>query len=149
MKGLPEVPKISCMSSIEIAADKLSAITWRIPDRIRGGEYDDPTLVRHIHDLAKLEVQLVNNSDYYRTVLSSFQKDDKRSKNNTAFSGLSVPEKFKQMFDVLEGDNNYMDEYNKFVMGNSYATHETLINFKEAKKALRRLADQVIDFISE
>src|SRR2546428_6215986 len=54
-KRSPEVARIGCIDPVESAADKLSAIAWRIPDRARGGQDDDPFLVRHIHDLAILK----------------------------------------------------------------------------------------------
>lgn len=142
----PEVSKISCISPLEIGADKLSAITWRIPDRIRGGECDDPTLVRHIYDLSKLEGQLVNSADFYSLVLSSFQKDNHRPKVNPTFSTLSLAEKLQIMVDILETDTNYSDEYYRFVRGNSYTADEKLVNFDEAKKALRRLVNHVIEY---
>lgn len=53
-KRVPEADVVACSDPTESAADKLSAITWRIPDRIRGEAYDDPSIVRHIHDLAIL-----------------------------------------------------------------------------------------------
>ena len=50
----PEVEKIACISPIENAADKFSALVWRIPSRVRGENDKQPDVVRHIHDLAKL-----------------------------------------------------------------------------------------------
>jgi hypothetical protein len=43
-KHSPEIAHIGCIDPAESAADKLSAIAWRIPDRVRGGEDDDPYL---------------------------------------------------------------------------------------------------------
>lgn len=48
----PEVSAISCVAPAETAADKLSALAWRVLTRQRGSEEDDPTLVRHLHDLS-------------------------------------------------------------------------------------------------
>ena len=40
-KKPPEVKKIGCLAYIENAADKLSALSWRVPNRIRGAAGDD------------------------------------------------------------------------------------------------------------
>jgi len=42
----PEVPLMACVSPIETAAEKLSALTWRVLSRNRGSEKDDPSLIR-------------------------------------------------------------------------------------------------------
>lgn len=51
----PEVPAIPCIDPVETAADKLSAFAWRVLARKRDGENDDPTIVRHVCDMAVLE----------------------------------------------------------------------------------------------
>ena len=43
----PEVPSIACMAPVEIAAEKLSALTWRVLTRRRGIGNDDPAPGRH------------------------------------------------------------------------------------------------------
>jgi hypothetical protein len=53
-KKIPEIERIGCTDMVENTCDKLSAVTWRIPDRVRGKENDDPSIVRHLHDLAIL-----------------------------------------------------------------------------------------------
>lgn len=50
-----EVQDIACIDPIETAADKLSALSWRLPLRDRSHGNDDPAIVRHFHDLAALE----------------------------------------------------------------------------------------------
>jgi predicted nucleotidyltransferase component of viral defense system len=48
----PELPKISCSSVLETAAEKLVALTWRAGSELAGlREKRDPTLVRHIYDI--------------------------------------------------------------------------------------------------
>jgi hypothetical protein len=44
-----------CVDPVETAADKLSALAWRVCVRERGAPNDDPTIIRHLHDLAALE----------------------------------------------------------------------------------------------
>jgi hypothetical protein len=51
----PEVADFPCVDAVETAADKLSALTWRVRARDRTRPNDDPTIIRHLHDLAALE----------------------------------------------------------------------------------------------
>ena len=139
----PEVANIGCIDPVESAADKLSALAWRIPDRVRGDEYDDPAVVRHIHDLAVLKNVALKSDAFAQLVLSSMQHDDRRSKNNMDFAGLSVDEKFKQMFDVLNTDKEYRQEYERFVKGVSYAPEESVHSYDEALDAVRVLTETV------
>lgn len=48
----PELPKITCSSVVETAAEKFVALTWRAGSELAGlRDGRDPTLVRHIYDL--------------------------------------------------------------------------------------------------
>ncbi|MEW6737360.1 MAG: nucleotidyl transferase AbiEii/AbiGii toxin family protein [Acidobacteriota bacterium] len=135
----PEVAKIGCIDPVESAADKLSAIAWRIPDRVRGGQYDDPSLVRHIHDLAKLKGQAMAHSDFHALVAASMQEDRSRARNDRAISELTITEKFQRILQVLESDREYIKEYDRFVKGLSYATEGNTPDFAEAIEAVRAL----------
>jgi hypothetical protein len=55
----PEIPSFPCVDPTETAADKLSALAWRVCVRQRGGERDDPAVIRHLHDLAALEHRVI------------------------------------------------------------------------------------------
>ena len=50
-----EIKSFLCVDPVETAADKLSALAWRVLARDRGSPKDDPTIIRHLHDLAALE----------------------------------------------------------------------------------------------
>ena len=47
-----EIASFPCVDPVETAADKLSALAWRVRARDRSRADDDPTIVRHLHDLA-------------------------------------------------------------------------------------------------
>lgn len=139
-KQPPEVERIGCIDPVESAADKLSALAWRIPDRVRGDQYDDPAVVRHVHDLALLRDAAEKSEKFSELVMSAMQHDDRRSKNNTAFSGLPVAEKFQQMFAAFDRDEQYRAEYDLFVKGVSYAPDREVPDFNAAMDAVRQLA---------
>ena len=63
-KQPPEVARLGCIDPVESAADKLSALAWRIPARVRHGAGDDPALVRHLHDLAMLRERAFAHANF-------------------------------------------------------------------------------------
>ncbi len=82
------------MDPVESAADKLSANAWRLPDRVRDWKDDDPSLVRHLHDLAVLKGRALACADFAALVEASMEQDENRAKN-VAVAELSVAEKFR------------------------------------------------------
>lgn len=138
-----EVSRIACIDPVESAADKLSALAWRIPDRVRGMQEDDPALVRHIHDLALLKEFAFADKNFFSLVAASMHEDDRRSKNNPSFAGSSMQEKFRQMIQILETDTKYQDEYELFVKSVSYAAEGEVPDFAEAVRAVRTLVQLI------
>lgn len=139
-KRPPEVARMGCVNPVESAADKLSALAWRIPERIRGNEKDDPSLVRHLHDLALLKGRALADEKFPALVTAAMQVDDRRA---SALSGLSIEEKFGKMLDNLENDPEYPAEYDTFVKGVSYAAEGEFPNFTLAMQAVRQLVQIV------
>jgi hypothetical protein len=140
-KRLPEVKGIACIDPVENAADKLSAITWRIPDRKRGTVNDDPDIVRHIHDLAILSDRVINHPDFSTMVRSAIDRDDKRSETIT---GLTITQKLTKMLSMLSSDAEYSTEYERFVNGMSYAPSGSILSFERAVERVSQLV-HVID----
>jgi hypothetical protein len=135
-KRLPEVKGIDCIDPVENAADKLSAVTWRIPDRKRGAVNDDPDIVRHIHDLAILSDRVMNHPDFPTMVRSAIDRDDKRSETIT---GLTLSQKLTKMLGILESDLEYSTEYERFVDGMSYAPSNSVLSFKKSIEKLKTI----------
>jgi Nucleotidyl transferase AbiEii toxin, Type IV TA system len=139
----PEVSEIRCIDPVESAADKLSAIAWRIPDRERGGKYDDPSLVRHIHDLALLKDLALAHEQFTDLVMSAMQDDAARPKNNPALAGMPAREKLALLLHILANDKNYPSEYERFVGGVSYAAAEKIPHYAAAIEAISQLVNAV------
>jgi len=140
----PEIEQIACIDPVESAADKLSAITWRIPDRARGGQHDDPSIVRHLHDLALLKDRALAAKDFPVLVADAMQEDDARAKNNPAFAGMSMNEKFNHMLRILGTDQEYPPEYVRFVQAMSYASEGDVPDFQTAMQAVHALAKAAV-----
>jgi len=143
-KEKPEILSIQCTSPVESAADKLSALSWRIPDRVRGSDGDDPSIVRHIHDLALLLEHVSRYQEFAKLVEYSMQQDGNRAKNHTSLNGMAMPDKLGKMLDTLKADKMYHDEYRRFVEDVSYDTSGRTPSFEKAVASLEELVSSII-----
>ena len=140
LKQPPEVPAFPCIDPIETAADKLSTLAWRVCARRRGSEDDDPTIIRHLHDLAALEGIVAEESGFAALARKTAEAD-------TGRGGEGVPsnpkDRFTAMLDILSTDKRWASEYDHFVLQVSFAGPGITIAFAEAFAATRRLVDTV------
>lgn len=129
--------KIQCIKPVEIAADKLSALIWRVLDRDRSTDHDDPAMIRHLHDLCALSGVIEQNKEVFVGLVNhSFNEDLARgsevitaSLKDTAYEALSV----------LETDEEYQQEYNQFVSGMSYSKEADQVSFKDSISSLKSI----------
>ena len=138
-KEPPEVAKIDCIDLVESAADKLSAIAWRIPDRIRGTEHDDSTIVRHIHDLAILKDKALQYAQFAKITAIAVQRDSERPRSIPDYADKPLQQKFSEMLAILAQDKQYPNEYADFVETMSYMKETEPPNFSAAVKAINEL----------
>ncbi len=135
--GADPEASILCLAPIETAADKLSALTWRILKRDRGDEKDDPAMIRHLHDLSALAATV--NSDqklFIETARLSFEEDQKTGRRAT---DKGFHESMLLALHTLTSDSEYRNEYSQFVDAMSYADDEDTITFSEAIKSFESL----------
>lgn len=136
-RAAPEAKQIECVDPVEIAADKLSALVWRIPKQEVSEKPEDRSLVRHIHDLAALERVVGENEGFQRLVLTALQSDNERNKE---MASLSDKQKFETLLDTLsKEDKKYRPEYDIFVKGLSYAAEGEVPDYDTAIAAMKRL----------
>src|SRR5690606_18097728 len=138
--GEPEA-HILCLSPTEIAADKLSALTWRILKRDRSRERDDPAMIRHLHDLCALTE--VINSDFAlfkATAVSTFDVDQQSISRQTT-DGLN--ESIAEAINLLTKDGIYKNEYRQFVDAVSFADDEDNIEFEDAIQSFKELGKRL------
>jgi predicted nucleotidyltransferase component of viral defense system len=138
----PEVAKIACIDPVENAADKLSALVWRVPSRSRGENDRQPDLVRHLHDLALLSKKALDSPEFVGLARATIDKDDNRSDE---IAGLGLAEKLAGMVVVLETETNYPDEYQTFVNGMTYGKNALIPTFNEALASLKRIIARIND----
>jgi len=74
-KSDPET-NILCLAPHETASDKLSALVWRVAKRNRQDRNDDPAMIRHLHDLCKLQTEIRDEeSTFIDLALKAFDVD--------------------------------------------------------------------------
>ena len=135
----PEVAAIACVSPVETAADKLSALTWRVLVRQRGEEGDDPTLVRHLHDLAALAELAVAHSAFPELSAGLLDKDSTRGSFRSEAVAMSSVDRLSKALGLLVSDREYRNEYERFVRGVSYADDADVPSFETALERVHRL----------
>lgn len=122
--------KMLCLSPVETASDKLSALTWRVLKRDRKDASDDPAMIRHLHDLCALKSIVHDNKDLFiKTASSAFEGDQSTGKRDTE-KGFS--DSMKSALAQLKNDKEYGNEYSHFVEAMSYADDDENIGFETA-----------------
>lgn len=140
-KKAPEVEKIACIDPVENAADKLSALVWRIPSRVRGTDDKQPDVVRHLHDLSKLSARVLGNADFNGLARGTIEGDADRYE---ALTDLGTAEKLAKMMDILETDPIYPKEYLAYVEEMSYSQDAPILSFEDALKSVKVIVASVI-----
>lgn len=135
-KQPPEVPSFPCIDPIETAADKLSALAWRVCTRHRGAQGDDPAIIRHLYDLAALESHVAEAPQFKALVQQTVVADAGRG---GGAAPLDPYARFSLMLDLLHNDKLWASEYEGFVLQVSFARTDSTISFAEAFAATRRL----------
>lgn len=132
------VAEILCLSPIEISADKLSALTWRILKRDRQLINDDPTIIRHLHDLSSLHALLDSHtSDFIDTAYNSFATDQMKGSRNT---NTDFSTSMANAINLLKSDALYKKEYQQFAKAMSYAPDNEQIEFDQAITSLEAIS---------
>ncbi len=133
----PEV-EILCLQPIETAADKLSALTWRVLKRDRSAHEDDPTMIRHLHDIAALiSVIREDREQFIEVAESSFEGDRQNGKRDTKASFIKS---VQDAIACLDNDDEYREEYSQFVDAMSYADDDENLDFDSAVEILEEVA---------
>lgn len=136
----PEVEKIACIDPVENAADKLSAIIWRILSRVRGVDDKQPDVVRHLHDLAKLSERVIENPGFGELAKATIERDANRAE---AIKGLSTSEKLARLMALLETDPEYPREYDTYVKQMAYNQDASIPSFEGALNNLKLIVAKI------
>jgi predicted nucleotidyltransferase component of viral defense system len=133
----PEIAAFPCVDPIEMAADKLSALAWRVRARDRTKADDDPTMVRHLHDLAALEHQVASAPRFAELVHAAAAADVGKGRGQGCCRDPAAM--FTEMLRRLENDPLSAREYEELVRQVSFAGPGEAIHFANARAACARL----------
>lgn len=144
VSGLEPEAHILCVSPIETAADKLSALTWRVLVRDRQAEGDDPTIIRHLHDLAALQTHIGDNRDVFVDCARQSIEQDRARRGGKRIASMPIQDRLEQAIQTLQTDALYRAEYEQFVMNMSYADEGQVIGFDQALLILQKIIQLVL-----
>jgi hypothetical protein len=134
-------PAPPCIDLVETAADKLSALTWRVFRRQRGAIGDDATLIRHLHDLAALKSTIEAVPAFTTLVFQAATSDASKGWGATISSDPAVC--FANMINRLRSDRLWATEYDDFVRQVSFAQLAERIGFDQTLAAVIALVDMI------
>ena len=133
--------KVNCIQPIEVIANKFSALMWRvyIKDRTKPlhSKENDPTIVRHLHDIAALE-DLLYTKDFVELLQKSYEADKGRGGFDNNYT---LSEFINITLQKLTEDKVYKKEYSDFVGSMSYAKDSEVITFEKALNCFERMYD--------
>jgi hypothetical protein len=138
----PEIAAFLCVDPVETAADKLSALAWRVLVRQRGSDNDDATIVRHVHDLAALKPHVSASGDFPTLVGKAMADDTGRGGEATA--SADPAKLFAGMLDRLATDPLWATEYQDYVDAVSFARPDERLRFDVALAAVAELVALVV-----
>ena len=132
---------IPCVTPEETGADKLNALVWRVLIKDRGKElgskWNEPQIMRHLHDLCAIKSQIIGAQDFARMALEKFPDDAKRGDLPAC---LTLKQAARDVIERIEADQFYMQEYAQFVAAMSYAPESEQIDFDRAFDALKNIS---------
>ena len=130
---------VNCIQPIEVIANKFSALMWRvyIKDRTKllHTRENDPTIVRHLHDIAALE-DLLYTKEFVELLQKSYEADKGRGGVDNNYT---LTEFIKITLNKLSEDKVYKKEYSDFVGSMSYAEESEVITFEKALENFKEL----------
>jgi hypothetical protein len=140
LKAEPEVEALLCVDPVETAADKISALAWRASVRDRNSATDDPSIIRHLHDLAALAPAAGSNMSFAPLARRLLEIDAKRTGDKNA-AGLAL---LQAMLPTITGDLLWLQEYEEFVGAVSFGPVTDRISFDQAIAACEELVAKVL-----
>ncbi len=124
---------VICISPIETAAEKLSALLWRT---LYQKQHFDPTLLRHLYDLASLQELLIAHQPQFKDLLQKiYQADQAKWQNQYRFETL--PKAIQQLHQTLLSEPKYKKAYQSFVQNMCYDA--STLPFEDALDSLKNI----------
>lgn len=140
LKDSPEIPEIDCVAVSDTVADKFVALTRRGGAMISGIDEFDPTLVRHIYDIARSqpEIDLDDVVELARTVM--VQDAAERAENYPAYAGNPLAET-SRVIEVMATEERFIESYERHMLEMVYGERPA---YEAAFEAVRRIGGRLM-----
>lgn len=137
----PDITDVPCVQVVDTAADKISALTWRVLARDRRAPNDDPTLVRHIYDIAAMPDDVLNSGRLRNLSVQQLRKDAGQSRSQGRVDRLYPVNSVREMRALLSSDPEYAVEYDRYVMNMFFGVEPPAFN--DVLTRIDRLIEQL------
>ena len=137
--------KIKCLSPLETAANKFSAFLWRADCKDRTSEdkkKNDPTIVRHLYDLYKLQGVVASNKLQFYNLVCKIYEDDKNRGNKK--NVRSLKDFVAYTFEKIKSDAVYEKEFIAFVTNMVYKNSD-IVSYAVVLDNYANLIQQILD----
>lgn len=141
----PEETSSLCVSPIEIAGDKLSALTWRILSCDRESKDYKPQIIRHLHDLAWLK-EIIDGSPvkFNSSVIRAFEND--QNQGGDEVKQMSLFQRINKTLELLDVHPGYKDDYNKYVLDMSYSKDDDRISYESTISIFNDICNLITEY---
>jgi predicted nucleotidyltransferase component of viral defense system len=136
----PEILGMACLNLSETAADKLSALSWRVMGKEPSDEKYDPRIIRHLYDLSYLAPRVIDSPDWLNLSYKTVANDLKTRDRGLAERIKDPMELLTQLTKKLGTNRLYARHYQDFVESLTYGQSPS---FNEAVKSLTQLTNQL------
>jgi hypothetical protein len=138
----PEIPGMACLNLSETAADKISALSWRVMSKEPDEERYDPRIIRHLYDLSSLTPRVIDNPDWLNLSYKTIDYDLKtRARDSDLAERIKSPmELLNGLREKLSTNKLYSRQYQDFVESLAYGDSPS---FSEAIESLGQLIDRL------
>lgn len=132
---------IHCIDPIEVAANKVSALIWRVSNRDRSAEIgtdkNDPTIIRHLYDIVAIVDSDRLEESFCKLVGQCYEKDKNRG---TVVLEDNLYKQANIVCDLFTNDLLYSKEFVGYVAEVSFADGgDQQINFRQALKKFKQI----------
>ncbi len=128
--------KIATVSPVEIAGNKLSALSWRV----LANNKTEPMIIRHLQDLAHLQDVIVNNQNDFNLVFANRIHTDKEKRGNLNLRKMLVNQILDKLLDTIDS-TQYKQDYKDYATDMNYDSNQ--IKFDDAINRLKSVVSMV------
>jgi predicted nucleotidyltransferase component of viral defense system len=134
---------VNCISSIETAIEKWVALTRKIIAIERGYYHDDPSLIRHVYDLAAINNQNLIGNEFYNLSTSIIYIDAKQFKNQHSEYAIDPCAEIILSLQILKENPIWQERYEFFLESMVFGADE-IPTYQESIMTIDKISNNVL-----